>query len=75
MKGEPIERKMPAITPGARKTIHGTVTVAVRAAVDATGKISDVSFKSEGRASISQRLLLRRREVGCSSRRRRMGRR
>ena len=39
---------MPAITPRARKTIHGTVTVAVRAAVDATGKVSDVSFKSEG---------------------------
>ena len=48
MKGEPIERKMPAITPGARRTIHGTVTVAVRAAVDVTGKVSDVSFKSEG---------------------------
>lgn len=47
-KGEPIEQKMPTITPGARRTIHGTVTVAVRAAVDASGKVSDVSFKSEG---------------------------
>lgn len=48
VKGEAIERKMPAITPGARGTIHGTVTVAVRVAVDAKGTVSDVSFKSEG---------------------------
>ncbi len=48
VKGEAIEQKMPEITPQARKTIHGTVTVAVRAAVDARGKVSDVSFKSEG---------------------------
>jgi TonB family protein len=48
VKGDAIERKMPVITPQARRTIHGTVTVAVRAAVDAQGTVSDVSFKSEG---------------------------
>ena len=48
VKGEAIERKMPVIMAQARKTIHGTVTVAVRAAVDAKGTVSDVSFKSEG---------------------------
>lgn len=47
-KGEVLERKMPEVTPQARRTIHGTVTVAVLVTVDTDGRVSKASFKSEG---------------------------
>jgi TonB family protein len=39
---------MPSVTDQARRTIHGTIAVAVRADVDANGKVADASFQSEG---------------------------
>lgn len=47
-KGAVLERAMPRVTQQARRTIHGTVVVAVRAAVDPSGAVSSTSFKSEG---------------------------
>ncbi|HEX4283802.1 MAG TPA: TonB family protein [Terracidiphilus sp.] len=46
--GAVVERKMPSVTDQARRTIHGTISVAVRADVDANGKVADASFQSEG---------------------------
>jgi len=46
--GAVLERKMPEASAQALRTIHGTVTVAVRVAVDATGRVSRATFKSEG---------------------------
>lgn len=47
-KGEVLAEKMPAVAPQARRTIRGTVLVAVKAEVDANGKVIEASLKSEG---------------------------
>lgn len=47
-QGAAIEQKMPSITPAARRTIRGKVSVAVRVEVDTNGTVTDASFKSEG---------------------------
>lgn len=47
-KGAVLEKPMPKVTQQARRTIHGTVVVAVRAGVDAGGRAVSTSFKSEG---------------------------
>jgi TonB family protein len=47
-KGAVIEQKLPSVTEAASRTIHGKVTVAVRVEVDASGNVTDASFKSEG---------------------------
>lgn len=47
-KGAVVQKSMPRVTDQARRTIHGTVVVAVRAAVDSNGTVTNTSFKSEG---------------------------
>ena len=47
-KGAVLEKSMPKVTQQARRTIHGTVVVSVLAVVDASGRVSSTSFKSEG---------------------------
>jgi TonB family protein len=46
--GSVQERAMPRVTPEARRTIHGTVVVAVQVSVDAHGTVRNAAFKTEG---------------------------
>ena len=57
-KGAVLEQKMPDVAPQARRTIHGTVTVAVQVEVDANGKVTDASFKTEGPSKYFARVAL-----------------
>jgi len=57
-KGDVLGRKMPEVAAQARRTIHGTVTVAVKAEVDANGKVAETSFKSEGPSKYFARVAL-----------------
>jgi len=57
-KGGVLNQKMPEVAPQARRTIHGTVAVAVRVDVDANGKVSDASFKTEGPSKYFARVAL-----------------
>lgn len=47
-KGAVAQRTMPDVTPYARSTIRGTVTVAVHATVDANGQVSNATLQSAG---------------------------
>ena len=43
-----VSRVMPDVSPSASNTIHGTVKVRVKAAVDSNGSVSDASLESMG---------------------------
>lgn len=47
-KGEVMRRAMPSVTPDALATIRGTITVMVRATVDATGRVTGARLDSQG---------------------------
>ena len=47
-KGAVVSRVMPEVSPSASNTIHGTVKVRVKAAVDSNGSVSDASLESMG---------------------------
>jgi len=47
-KGAVVSRVLPDVSPSASNTIHGTVKVRVKAAVDSNGSVSDASLESTG---------------------------
>jgi TonB family protein len=57
-KGAVAERTMPAVASFARATIHGTVSVAVRVHVDASGQVTEATFKSAGPSKYFGRVAL-----------------
>jgi len=48
LKGAVVSRVLPDVSPSASNTIHGTVKVRVKAAVDSNGSVSDASLESMG---------------------------
>ena len=57
-KGSVAERSLPDIPQGASRTIRGTVSVAVRVHVDASGKVSESELASPGPSKYFSRLAL-----------------
>jgi TonB family protein len=49
-KGAVAQRVAPEVASYARKTIHGTVAVAVRVSVDANGQVTNAELKSAGKS-------------------------
>jgi TonB family protein len=49
-KGAVAQRVAPEVASYARKTIHGTVAVAVRVSVDANGQVTNAELKSTGKS-------------------------
>ncbi len=48
VKGAVLQRSMPDISPGARRTVQGKVKVSVRLTVDPSGNVSNATFESAG---------------------------
>ncbi len=57
-KGLVAQRVLPDVSPKASATIHGKVTVSIRASVDTRGEVSDATFTSEGPSKYFARLAL-----------------
>jgi TonB family protein len=49
---------MPEVSPGARRTIHGTIKVRVKVEVDAAGNVTEAKFESAGPSKYFSRLAL-----------------
>lgn len=57
-KGEVVNRVVPDVSRRASNTIQGTVTVAVRVAVDSTGAVTDAQFASHGPSDYFARIAM-----------------
>jgi TonB family protein len=55
---EVVRRVMPEVSPGARRTIHGTIKVRVKVEVDAAGNVTEAKFESAGPSKYFSRLAL-----------------
>jgi len=49
--GSVLQKTMPEVSPGARDTIQGTIRVAIRVRVDASGNVADATFDDHGPSS------------------------
>jgi TonB family protein len=57
-KGDVLNRVIPDVPEGASRTIRGTVAVAVRVTVDATGAVTGADFESHGPSAYFARMAM-----------------
>jgi len=57
-EGDVVRRVMPQVSPGARRTIHGTIKVRVKVQADAAGTVTEAKFESGGSSRYFSRLAL-----------------
>jgi TonB family protein len=53
-----IQRVVPEVSPGARRTIHGKIMVRVKVTVDAAGNVSKAKLESGGTSKYFRRIAL-----------------
>ena len=57
-EGDVVRRVVPQVSPGARRTIHGTIKVRVKVEADTAGNVTEAKFESAGSSRYFSRLAM-----------------